>query len=356
MSRRASRRQYQTGFTRCWPYDRSVTTSIAFFNNKGGVGKTTLACNFAAYLSSYGYSVTVADCDPQSNATQLLLRDKVWEAIYNNRADSERRTLLKALRHIRAGDSGVETDLELHSSRRFGVHVLAGHPSLSAVEDRLSASWAEFGSRYLGGARRSLWVRELVTSLTDDVVVFDLGPSLGALNRSVLMGSDFFVTPVAPDLFSLYALENIGEWLEGWIKDYVDYESRLDATAEQRAEFRILPNLPVAQGWAGYSVQQYVAKTTGGRIRGVQAYDRYKREIPDRATKLKVFEAPTLQSREIGVVPNMFSMIPMAQTAHAPIADLTTNDGVRGAQVTQQKRYVEQLTAMFDRLMANVGL
>lgn len=63
-----------------------------------------------------------------------------------------------------------------------------------------------------------------------------------------------------------------------------------------------------------------------------------------------------MQSRELGVVPNMFSMIPMAQTAHAPIADLTPADGVRGAQVTQQKRYIEQLTSMFDRLKTNVAL
>lgn len=333
-----------------------MATSIAFFNNKGGVGKTTLACNFAAYLSQHGFAVTVADCDPQSNATQLLLQDQTWESIYENREDSERRTLLRALRHIRAGDSGVETNLELHRSPRFRVNVLPGHPSLSAVEDRLSASWVEFGSGYLGGARRSLWVRELVTSLADDVVIFDLGPSLGALNRSVLIGSDFFVTPVAPDLFSLYALENIGDWLEDWIKRYVEYESRLDASPEQRAEYAIAPTLPVAEGWAGYSVQQYVAKTTGGRIREVQAYDRYKREIPARAGKLKAFEAPSLESRELGVVPNMFSMIPMAQAAHAPIADLTTDDGVRGAQVTQQKRYVEQLTIMFDQLKTNIAL
>ena len=333
-----------------------VATSIAFFNNKGGVGKTTLACNFAAYLAGHGYAVTVADCDPQSNATQLLLEESVWESIYEDRDNSERRTLLRALRHIRAGDSGVETDLQFYESNRFGVNVLAGHPSLSAVEDRLSASWAEFGARLLGGARRSLWVRQLVTSLTADVVVFDLGPSLGALNRSVLMGSDFFVTPVAPDLFSLYALENIGDWLDGWITEYRDFESRLHASPDERVAYQISADLPVAHGWAGYSVQQYVAKTTGGQIRGVQAYDRYRSEIPTRAAKLEEFEAPSLQSRELGVVPNMFSMIPMAQTAHAPISDLTTDDGVRGAQVTQQKRYVEQLTEMFDRLKVNVGL
>lgn len=333
-----------------------MATSIAFFNNKGGVGKTTLACNFAAYLAANGYTVTVADCDPQSNATQLLLEEAVWESIYEDRDNSERRTLLRALRHIRAGDSGVETDLEYYNSARFGVKVLAGHPSLSTVEDRLSASWAEFGARFLGGARRSLWMRELVSSLTTDVVVFDLGPSLGALNRSVLIGSDYFVTPVAPDLFSLYALENIGDWLDGWITEYKDYEGRLQASAEELADYKISSSLPVARGWAGYSVQQYVAKTTGGKVRGVQAYDRYKKEIPNRAAKLKEFEARSLQTRELGVVPNMFSMIPMAQAAHAPIANLTTDDGVRGAQVTQQKRYDEQLTEMFERLRTNVAL
>ncbi len=298
----------------------------------------------------------VADCDPQSNATQLLLKDEVWETIYEDRDNSERRTLLRALRHIRAGDSGVDTNIELHESDRFKVRVLAGHPSLSAIEDRLSASWAEFASGYLGGARRSLWVRDLVSSLTADVVIFDLGPSLGALNRSVLIGSDYFFTPVAPDLFSLYALENIGEWLDGWTSHYRGYVDRLEATEEQRTEHQINSSLPVAQGWAGYSIQQYVAKTSGGKIRSVQAYDHYKNEIPKRATKLQKFEATSLTTREVGVVPNMFSMIPMSQTAHAPITALTTGDGVRGAQVTQQKRYVEQLKQMFDRLKTNAAL
>ncbi len=59
---------------------------------------------------------------------------------------------------------------------------------------------------------------------------------------------------------------------------------------------------------------------------------------------------------ELGIVPNMFSMVPLAQTAHAPVADLKPADGVRGAQVTQQGRYVEQLTEMFERLCNNIHL
>lgn len=333
-----------------------MATSIAFFNNKGGVGKTTLACNFASHLAAGGLSVTIVDCDPQSNATQLLLGEESWESIYEDHQASERRTVLHALRHIRAGDSGVEPNVELQESPRFGVSVLAGHPSLSTVEDRLSASWAEFGARFLGGARRTLWARELVASIGADVVIFDLGPSLGALNRSVLMGSDYFVTPVSADLFSLYALENIGEWLQGWLGLYRTHWANLDATDEQKSDFNLPADLPVSQGWAGYSVQQYVAKTSGGRIREVQAYDRYKKEIPSRAAKLHKVQSPSLIHEELGVVPNMFSMIPMAQNAHAPVASLTPADGVRGAQVTQQKRYVEQLTTMFEKLQANLAL
>ena len=48
--------------------------SVAFFNNKGGVGKTTLLCNIAGYLAlKEQYNILIIDADPQCNATQLLL-------------------------------------------------------------------------------------------------------------------------------------------------------------------------------------------------------------------------------------------------------------------------------------------
>ena len=332
-------------------------TAIAFFNNKGGVGKTTLACNFAAHLArDKGQRVVVVDCDPQANATQLLLDDNSWEAIYEDRVASGERTVLRALREIRAGDSTVVAEVELHHADRFQVRVIAGHPSLSIVEDQLSSSWGEFLAKRLGGVRRSLWVRQLVRALhaEADVFLFDLGPSLGALNRSVLMGCDFFVTPVAADLFSLYALENIGEWLRLWLDEYEEAYERLDGNGAKA--FDVPMKLPIAQGWSGYSVQQYVAKSTGGRLRGVKAYDRYRNQIPERAARLEGLRVPRMAFLELGIVPNMFSMVPLAQAAHAPVVDLKPADGVRGAQVTQQGRYVEQLTEMFERLCTNINL
>ena len=333
--------------------------TIAFFNNKGGVGKTTLACNFAAHLATVKtLRVVVADCDPQANATQLLLQDEAWEAIYEDRSASVERTILKSLRDIRAGDSTVTPGVELHPADRFQLSVIAGHPSLSIVEDQLSASWGEFLAKRLGGVRRSLWARQLVRTLEPevDVVVFDLGPSLGALNRSVLMGCDYFVTPVAADLFSLYALENIGDWLGVWLEEYREAYARLESTSVDLASYDVPSNLPIAAGWSGYSVQQYVAKTTAGKVRGVKAYDRYRTQIPEKAARLQNISVPDLKHMELGIVPNMFSMVPLAQTAHAPIADLKPVDGVRGAQVTQQARYVQQLKDMFERLADNLQI
>lgn len=336
-----------------------MATAIAFFNNKGGVGKTTLACNFASHLAvEHGLRVVVVDADPQANATQLLLEDAQWEAIYEDRRAAEERTLLRSLRQIRAGDSTVQGGLELHVSPRFGVDVVAGHPSLSTVEDLLSRSWADLRAGDLGGARRSNWVRELVKVISPEpeVVIFDLGPSLGALNRSVLVGCDYFVTPVAADLFSLYALENIGEWVASWLGDYDDAIHRMSEHSDV-ASWGVQRELPIGRGWAGYSVQQYLAKSLGGgSIRGVKSYERYNAQIPQRAEVLNRFASPNVSTLSLGVVPNMFSMIPLAQSAHSPIADLKPVDGVRGAQVSQRIRYLAQLQQVFARLAENVGL
>ncbi len=59
--------------------------SIAIFNNKGGVGKTTLLCNLAAFLATERRrKVLVVDADPQCNATQLTFDDEETEELYED--------------------------------------------------------------------------------------------------------------------------------------------------------------------------------------------------------------------------------------------------------------------------------
>jgi cellulose biosynthesis protein BcsQ len=345
------------GLERLMKRRSGLPSSLAFFNNKGGVGKTTLSCNMASLIAEKTQaSVLYVDCDPQCNATQLLLTESEWGGLYRNKKRSVDLTLLRAFRHIRIGDSGIITDLHVQRSARFGIDVLAGHPNLSTLEDMLSASWVDFKAGALGAARRSLWARYLVDSLQYDLIVFDLGPSLGALNRTVLLGCESFVTPMAADLFSLYALDNIAEWMAAWMRDYRRAGLELKTSDPDAVEeWTIDPEPPIARGFRGYTVQQYVSRSSGGGIREVKAYDRYKLQIPKRVTALNEWTPPGLKP-DLGVVPNMFSMVPLAQSVHAPITRLTSGDGLRGAQIGQQEKYSQQLHALADRLLLNLAL
>ena len=88
--------------------------TLAFFNNKGGVGKTTLACNFAHFAATVlGQRTLVLDLDPQANATQLLLPEPEWERLYEDVSTSPSETILKVFEHILEGDSAVSTDANL---------------------------------------------------------------------------------------------------------------------------------------------------------------------------------------------------------------------------------------------------
>lgn len=332
-----------------------ATPSLAFFNNKGGVGKTTLSCNMASLIARKAeIRVLYVDCDPQCNATQLLIDEAHWERIYGNKQKSPNATLLRVFKNIRVGDSAIVTDLPVVRSTRFGIDVLPGHPTLSMLEDTFSQSWVDFKAGQIGAARRSLWAQYLVRNAGYDLVVFDLGPSLGALNRTVLLGCATFVTPMAADLFSLYALDNIADWMHSWLKDYQRAASEVwERDSAEAEEYDISLTPMITSGYRGYTVQQYVTRSSKSGIRNVRAYDRYKRQIPDRVKALLEWTPKGLDP-DLGVVPNMFAMVPLAQAVHAPITDLTNSDGLRGAQISQQDKYSRQLDALADRLLANL--
>ncbi|MFS0910819.1 ParA family protein [Microbacterium sp. 179-I 3D2 NHS] len=335
-----------------------VARALTFMNNKGGVGKTTLACNLAYDLSERkGKRVLVMDLDPQCNATQLLLEEDEWAGILSDEAPhKDRRSILYSLSEIRRGDSTVRTDVTPVQSPRFGVSVLAGHPSLALMEDTFSSSWSDLLSSDLGGGRRTIWLSQLIAQLPGDFdyVVVDVGPSLGALNRSVIIGTDYVLTPTAADLFSLFALENIADWIAHWGRRYIDALDRLvEAYEDDALSVGLVREQQLRASYLGFTIQQYVTKSSdNGQRRGVKSYDFYRKQIPTKAQKL----ADALKStsggaaHDLGTVPHMFSMVPLAQARHAPIASLTKDDGLRGAQISQQANYREQLEQIGNRL------
>src|SRR5690606_17584594 len=97
--------------------------------------------------------------------------------------------------------------------------LIPGDPSVSLYEDFLSKDWFEGNNGEPRGIRTTLIFKNLVDQLKGqgyEFVLFDVGPSLGAINRSVLIASDFFILPMSSDIFSLKAVENIEQSLKEW--------------------------------------------------------------------------------------------------------------------------------------------
>ncbi|MDN3622714.1 ParA family protein [Methylobacterium isbiliense] len=318
--------------------------SIAFFNNKGGVGKTTLLCNVAAYISLYkSRRVCIVDVDPQCNATQYLFGDKAIQKIYR---DEKSFTIHKIIEPLAAGE-GYTKDVTTMRAKRFSVDLIPGDPRLALTEDLLARDWNDARAGDVRGIRTNLVFSELLSKLGSyDFVFFDVSPSLGALNRSVMLSSDYFMSPVSLDIFSLKAFENISRWINDWWQDWergldsVKYRDRLPSLHYSKPEF------------IGYVTQQYLAKKDEqGQRRAVQAYEEIRKQID--AVIIANGLAGTLDQSEleIGTVPNLFSLVPMSQSNHAPIFELSSSDGVVGAHFSKVKDSKKIFEAVSERLL-----
>ena len=309
--------------------------------------------------------VLLVDCDPQCNSTQLVLGQSVCERLYYKATDDVNRdTILKMLKPILDGDSSIDRSVTVFSGKenRFGVDLIAGHPQLSVLEDMLSDAWGKLTAGHIEGFRRNHWSGSLVSEMEQrgyDLVLFDVGPSLGSLNRSVLIGSECFVTPMGCDIFSIVGIRNIASWLTSWLANYKTgwdlCESKRSGTL---ASYSIGRSLSIEQGFVGYTVQQYITKARGGVRRPTLAYESIMQDIPGEVAKnLGAFSRGVLSDRlKLGDVPHLYSLVPLAQLANAPIMGLGSGDDLVGSQYSQARKFGDIIEGVASKLGANLGI
>src|SRR6266536_2197820 len=165
-------------------------------------------------------------------------------------------------------------------------------------------------------------------SFKADVVLVDLGPNLGAINRAALISSDYVVIPLAPDLFSLQGLRNLGPRLRAWREDWREKRLKLPEGSFALPAGATTP--------AGYIVQQPAVRLD----RPVKAYARWMNRIPDeyRESVLKTAPAPGLRVADdpqcLATLKNYRSLMPLAQEARKPMFHLRAADGALGGHAT----------------------
>lgn len=343
--------------------------TLCFFNNKGGVGKTTLACNIASYLArNEKLKVLLVDADPQCNASQLILGSTRAAEVYSTgqietpEGKIQVHTLKDVLSPLSAGEPAPSKDFSVVAKEhnRFGIDLLPGHPKVALLEDKLSQNWTSFVGGDLGGVRVTNWNTEFLAEFDGkyDLVIFDIGPSLGALNRSVLVGVDYFLAPMGCDIFSLIGIENIADWLQEWQMLYFQgLELCHRKHADQIPKYRVKTEKEQMCRFVGYTVQQYITKTIRDERRATAAYDEILNSIPRKINEcLKDLIAPNLSEEKLklGDVPHMFSLVPLAQTAASPIDLLISKDGLSGGQYNQQAEYKKFIGALAGSLLSNL--
>ena len=326
------------------------TTVIAFFNNKGGVGKTSLAYHIAWMLADQGLRVLAVDLDAQGNLSAAFLDEDRLEELWPENRPGE--TIYGALRPLIRGVGDVaEPHLEIIAPQ---LALIPGDMALSGFEDDLSEVWP----KCLDGDERAFRVISAFWRVMQigakehraDVILVDLGPNLGAINRAALIASDFVVIPLGPDLFSLQGLQNLGptlrQWRGGW---------------EERIKKNPDPNLRLPSGQVkptGYIIMQHSVR----RDRPVKAYEKWIAKIPSVYRKFVLdrpeANPPVAADDEhcFALLKHYRSLMPMAQEARKPMFFLKPADGALGAHTYAVKDAYKDFRKLAQEIARRSGI
>ncbi|GIG29394.1 ParA family protein [Cellulomonas marina] len=324
---------------------------ISFFNHKGGVGKTTLLFNVAIALGRTGKRVLLVDADAQTNLTGTAIDAVTYEDIVERQSTSYH-ALVPVIQG--SGEPRELTPAEI----RDNVWILPGHIRLSEYEETLSQAWTDsLAGRYQGFQRTTALQRmilQVASSVEADVAFVDVGPSVGPLNRVVLLGSSGFVLPLAPDLFSLTALPSVGRSLADWIAEWKVALSQGQRTGVLEAfPEGLFTGTPSPLGYVSQQFASY-------RSAPAAAFQRWLDDIPTAyhdsvVEKLRAEGVATPSGPgEIGTVRNLSSLVPMAQEANAAIFELSGSEA-RGSQYTRARDTESDFQQLALTIMARLG-
>jgi cellulose biosynthesis protein BcsQ len=325
---------------------------IAFFNNKGGVGKTSLVYHLAWMMARQGLGVIAADLDPQANLTANFLDDDQLETLWpaGKTLATPGATIYGSLAPLIRGIGDIAAPNIVPVTDRLGL--LPGDLTLSKFEDELSNQWPDC----LDGKERAFRVisafwRLLTAAARQteaDVVLLDVGPNLGAINRSALIAADHVVIPLAPDLFSVQGLQNLGPALRSWRREWQDRLPRNPDTALELPAGRMAP--------AGYVVLGH-----GVRLgQPVKAYQRWMTRIPGvyRESVLDVDEpAPSVDADPycLSQLKHYRSLIPLSYEARKPVFALKPADGAFGGHQAAVSAAAADFAALANHILDAIG-
>ena len=349
---------------------------ISIFNNKGGVGKTTLTFHLAHALAELGHKVLAVDLDPQCNLSIYSLPveeiQEIWDA-ENSFIDEpgfqaarsgmtakkfeafckKPRTIHFSLKPTEEGTGTLEhlpPPIELAPN----LHLIPGRLTLHMFEEALARRWSDAFVGQPLALRTLSEIRRLILQYAEeygyDYVIVDTSPSLGQLNKTILTTVDAFLIPCAPDLFSLYGIRNIGSSLHRWTTELKTLYSLIPPSRR--------PAFPESfVGFLGYTI--YNAKKREGSSTWNMAIAHYgyakqiqstiAAQIPSSLSEGINKATMNKPIGEMAVMHSHNTYPTHAQKYHCPMWELPTletlDDGDKATVLTNRKRYLATRSA-----------
>ncbi len=362
---------------------------LSVFNNKGGVGKTTLTYHLSHALSELGHRVLMIDADPQCNLTIYSVSEEVihdiWtvedpfidegmDATKKGKTPDEFSAVLENPRSLhfilKSTEEGTGELDNLPPPYKLtpSLDIIPGRLSLHTFEEKVSARWPD---AYRGDplAIRTLTrVRALAEQYAKkysyDFVIVDTSPSLGALNKVIISTVDGFFIPALPDLFSLYGIRNIGRALSSWKAEFDILYQLISEDKRKSFPARFVSFL----GYTIYNAKPYSNPKSKWNL--AMAHLNYAEQIPSAIKKyikpeLRNHLTESLLDQPIGNTAIMFThntFPAMAQKYHQPMwkvpsqpnkesVDVNTLAGSRAKYEETQQAYQKFAGEILERVL-----
>ena len=192
---------------------------ISLFNHKGGVSKTTTTFNLGWTLANLGIKTLIVDTDPQCNLTAYVLGLQDRQSVEDFYNKKENEDIYSGLKLIIDGTNPQIKPVKPCDTLNNNLKLVAGNLDMSDLDIQisiglLSSGLTAYAKQFVGSLNAV--IRKTAETNKCELVLIDMSPSSGAMNRSILMSSDYFLIPTSPDFFSYQAIQSLGKMFLNW--------------------------------------------------------------------------------------------------------------------------------------------